>query len=54
MVPPRSDPSVYGRAGWEEPKEWIVMQICGEVVEHTFQVGNHVHVMLLQGVQYYH
>jgi hypothetical protein len=29
----RSIPSVLGETCGEEPREWIVMEICGEVIQ---------------------
>jgi hypothetical protein len=40
---------VLGETCWEEPRKWIVMEICGEVVQRPLQVSYHVHMPLLQG-----
>jgi hypothetical protein len=52
MASLRGIPSVLGETCWEEPREWIVMEICGEVVQRPSQVSHHVHVSLLHGGQY--
>jgi hypothetical protein len=52
MAPLRGNPSVLGEACREEPRQWIVMEICGEMVQSPIQVSHHVHVSLLQGGQY--
>jgi hypothetical protein len=54
MAPLRGNPSVLGEACREEPRQWIVMEICGEMVQSPIQVSHHVHVSLLQGGQYRH
>jgi len=52
MASLRGIPSVLGETCWEEPKEWIVMKICGEMVQRPLQVSHHVHVSLLRDGQY--
>jgi hypothetical protein len=37
MASLRGIPSVLGETCWEEPREWIVMDICGEVIQRPFQ-----------------
>jgi hypothetical protein len=51
MASLRGIPLVLGETCWEEPREWIVMEICGEVVQRPFQVSYHIPVSLLQGGQ---
>jgi hypothetical protein len=54
MASLRGIPSVLGETCWEEPREWIVMDICGEVIQRPFQESHHVHVSLFHGGQYGH
>jgi hypothetical protein len=49
MAPIRGNPSVSSETCWEEPREWIVLEICGEVAQRPLQVSYHVHMSILQG-----
>lgn len=54
MASLRGIPSVLGETCGEEPREWIVMETCGEVIQRPLQVSHHVHVSLFHGGQYRH
>ena len=47
-------PSVSGGIGWKEEGERVLMDIEGELVEDPFEMGDHIHVPLFEGVQHRH
>jgi hypothetical protein len=49
---PRCNRSVSGGSFWEQEGEGILMDVQGELVEDLLQVCDHIHPLLLQGVQH--